>query len=281
MAYVSAKCPECGGAIKLDNKMESGFCMYCGTKVYLREAIPQKVKVEGVATLEVKLKNAEAYIKLGEEEKALSLLEQITEEFTSDCRAWWMLAKLKYSYTYKCCNKVTCLSDQIEESKEFQYAMTLADEEMEQKIIQEYSEYLATIDAYNTASQEKIKATLNGDYSYLNHSHNLCSGFEVIDNELYYYKFRKIFSDKVPTYDLGIDKVDVRTLHIASIHEGYITMSNDNVYIMSETTPEEYGQFCKIQEEQKKRKLFDNIRIVVGIVSLMFFIFVFLGWIKL
>lgn len=45
MSYEAAKCPSCGGGLQLDSNMESGFCMYCGSKIIVRDAI-QKMKVE-------------------------------------------------------------------------------------------------------------------------------------------------------------------------------------------------------------------------------------------
>jgi tetratricopeptide (TPR) repeat protein len=39
MDFVSAKCPQCGGALQVPNDRDSVKCMYCGTDVLVREAI--------------------------------------------------------------------------------------------------------------------------------------------------------------------------------------------------------------------------------------------------
>jgi DNA-directed RNA polymerase subunit RPC12/RpoP len=39
MPLVAAKCPQCGGDLQLDNEKELGFCMYCGSKIVVQEAI--------------------------------------------------------------------------------------------------------------------------------------------------------------------------------------------------------------------------------------------------
>jgi len=39
MPFVTARCPQCGGELKLDDQKESGFCMHCGSKILVQEAI--------------------------------------------------------------------------------------------------------------------------------------------------------------------------------------------------------------------------------------------------
>jgi DNA-directed RNA polymerase subunit RPC12/RpoP len=43
---IALRCPQCGGEIQLESTREIGFCMYCGSKVILQEAINQKVTVD-------------------------------------------------------------------------------------------------------------------------------------------------------------------------------------------------------------------------------------------
>jgi tetratricopeptide (TPR) repeat protein len=56
MPYVKVVCPSCGGEIQLDNTKEFGYCLHCGTKVILENAV-QKIelvnqpKVENLLTL--------------------------------------------------------------------------------------------------------------------------------------------------------------------------------------------------------------------------------------
>jgi DNA-directed RNA polymerase subunit RPC12/RpoP len=46
MALIALKCPQCGGEIQLDNVKEIGFCMYCGSKVVLQEALSHQVRID-------------------------------------------------------------------------------------------------------------------------------------------------------------------------------------------------------------------------------------------
>ncbi len=46
MELVVAKCPHCGGEIQLDSSKETGFCMYCGKQIIVKDAV-QKVNLTG------------------------------------------------------------------------------------------------------------------------------------------------------------------------------------------------------------------------------------------
>ncbi len=43
MAIVAVRCPSCNGDVELDQDREFGFCVYCGTKIFIPNAI-QRVK---------------------------------------------------------------------------------------------------------------------------------------------------------------------------------------------------------------------------------------------
>jgi DNA-directed RNA polymerase subunit RPC12/RpoP len=46
MALIALRCPQCGGEIQLESVREIGFCMYCGSKVVLQEALKHEVTVD-------------------------------------------------------------------------------------------------------------------------------------------------------------------------------------------------------------------------------------------
>ena len=57
MAFVSGRCPNCGGEVKLDDSMEKGFCLRCGSPIVVQSAVAKfkvehsgSVKLSGVAT---------------------------------------------------------------------------------------------------------------------------------------------------------------------------------------------------------------------------------------
>jgi hypothetical protein len=262
MAFISAKCPECGGSIQLDDARESGFCLYCGTKVLLSESIPQIVKVEGIQTLENKLSNAETYAKLGEVEKAISLLSQITEDFTSDYRAWWMLAKLinAYGYFYKNANVGSV--DKIISSKEYMYAISLASESSKAFIDAEYSKYRSSIDQNSKESQRKIEATYKGDYSYINHSYLIDAknqdecGYEIINGELCEWTYR---SNGTFLINSVLKNLAEKRINITGIDQDSLTINGNLKYKMSSEmhpTVKSYfeNQQRRLQAEQNEDK---------------------------
>lgn len=46
MSLIALKCPNCNGDIQLDDSKEFGFCMHCGTKVMIQEAVNRNVKLD-------------------------------------------------------------------------------------------------------------------------------------------------------------------------------------------------------------------------------------------
>jgi len=105
MPFVPVKCTNCGGEIQLDDQLKSGFCVYCGSKVVFKEAVQKmefsgSVSVQGIATLEKLLQNAETFQKLGYYEKELEILTQITQNYPEDYRGWWGLALTHISMPY-------------------------------------------------------------------------------------------------------------------------------------------------------------------------------------
>lgn len=108
MPLVPAKCPSCGGDMQIDNSRKEAFCPYCGSKFLVESAVNYyntkneyhiehaEFKVEDPNGLEAKLKNAETYlVKLKDYSSAEKLYLDITDEFASDWRGWWGLARAK------------------------------------------------------------------------------------------------------------------------------------------------------------------------------------------
>lgn len=250
MAFIAAKCPECGGAIQLDDSKELGFCMYCGMKVLLSEAIPQKVRIEGIQTLESRLKNAETYAKLGEVEKAIFMLTQITEDFTSDYRAWWMLAKIKYAYDYYFQNADVRLVDDIEKSKEFKYALRLANEEQYKTLNEEYLPYKNKINDNKSLSDKMVEETLGGDYHYINHSYDDMGGLEIIDGSLS--KWEYLISNSIRT--IQISKVNALDIGLVSIFDGVISIKPNRNLKKYKETPITLIRYFELKEKQEMQR---------------------------
>ena len=43
MVLIALKCPHCGGDIQLDDSREFGFCLYCGTKIAVRDEVVNQI----------------------------------------------------------------------------------------------------------------------------------------------------------------------------------------------------------------------------------------------
>jgi len=58
MPYIDAKCPNCGGALMLDDSMDRGFCNHCGSPVKYEQAF-KLVKVDEIVNVnrDITLKN--------------------------------------------------------------------------------------------------------------------------------------------------------------------------------------------------------------------------------
>ena len=52
MAIQNLKCPNCGGELQLDDTLEKGFCMYCGSAIHIKEEVA-KIKVEHSGKIEI------------------------------------------------------------------------------------------------------------------------------------------------------------------------------------------------------------------------------------
>jgi len=70
MPFVAAKCPQCGGDLELDNQMETGFCMHCGSKIIVQEAV-RRVLIDNSQMIDT-------WIKLGQ---AAEDVENYTEAY--------------------------------------------------------------------------------------------------------------------------------------------------------------------------------------------------------
>lgn len=61
MAVQSIRCPNCNGEVKMDENLEKGFCMYCGSAIQVKDEIA-KIKIEHSGKVEIdeskKLTNA-------------------------------------------------------------------------------------------------------------------------------------------------------------------------------------------------------------------------------
>ena len=78
MPFVAAKCPQCGGDLQLDNQMETGFCMHCGSKIVVQEAV-RKVQVDNSQMIQTWLKMAASARAVNNLEEAYEYYKKVVE----------------------------------------------------------------------------------------------------------------------------------------------------------------------------------------------------------
>lgn len=78
MALISLKCPNCDGEIQLDDNKESGFCLYCGSRLLFKDAVYKnklelsgKINIEGVPTVGNLMLRGDEYVTTGDIDKAI------------------------------------------------------------------------------------------------------------------------------------------------------------------------------------------------------------------
>ena len=94
-------CDICGGNLVMDSSGEYALCESCGMK-HTKERVRTKVQeiqgvvevTKGEAEKERLLKNAETFINLNEEKKALDIYTQLTNEYPDEYRGWLGIAKI-------------------------------------------------------------------------------------------------------------------------------------------------------------------------------------------
>ena len=102
MAFIEAKCKNCGGDIRLDEKLNRGKCEYCGTEFVKSDIIVNKnYKIENATLVidensitEQMYINGETYLTtLKDYDKAQEVYAAITQSKADDYRGWWGLLR--------------------------------------------------------------------------------------------------------------------------------------------------------------------------------------------
>lgn len=92
MALVSAKCPNCGGDIQLDDSKETGFCLHCGGKINVQQSI-NTVKIDKSNDVDKLMKLAENAESSGNNEEAEEYANAILEIDSTNYKAWFIKGK--------------------------------------------------------------------------------------------------------------------------------------------------------------------------------------------
>ena len=86
MSFVAAKCPQCGGDLQLDSEKETGFCMHCGSKIIIQEAI-RAVRVDNSHMVETWMKMGRSALEAKNNGEAYSYFTKVVEVNPEDWRA--------------------------------------------------------------------------------------------------------------------------------------------------------------------------------------------------
>lgn len=93
MPFVSAKCPNCGASIQLDDQQESGFCQYCGSEVQFKEAIA-KVRIDKSKNLANYRELAMSAYRGNDDDNALKYAEKALEINSHDAEMWFLKGRV-------------------------------------------------------------------------------------------------------------------------------------------------------------------------------------------
>lgn len=89
MSLVSAKCPNCGASIQLDNECSEAFCLYCGSKVKVQQAI-NVIRIDRAGDLQNYLTLTQTSIDSNNGVEALSYANAALE-IDAFCAQAWLL----------------------------------------------------------------------------------------------------------------------------------------------------------------------------------------------
>jgi hypothetical protein len=89
MEFVAAKCPQCGGELQLDPMIETGFCMHCGSKIIVQEAI-RSVRIDNTQMVSTWMIMGDRATEAGNHQEAYEYYTKICEVQPNN---WWALFK--------------------------------------------------------------------------------------------------------------------------------------------------------------------------------------------
>lgn len=93
MSFVVARCPQCGGEIQVDNQQDTGFCLHCGSKIIVQEAI-RAVRIDNSHMVDSWLRMGKAALEAGNYSEAYDYFTRVVEIKPDD---WFALLQKGYS----------------------------------------------------------------------------------------------------------------------------------------------------------------------------------------
>ena len=90
MEFKDAKCPNCGGQLKLNPDLERGICIYCGTEIVVAEAIQKfSGEISGIATTKSSMLHAFNQLEDGDFDGAMKAFKHVIETDPTNAEAYF------------------------------------------------------------------------------------------------------------------------------------------------------------------------------------------------
>lgn len=97
MPFVKAKCTNCGGSLQVDSEKKAAICPFCNQAYVVEDAInnyitnihANVVNITDDRSANARIKAAEAFLKLGEWDKANQSYIEVCDLTPQDYRGWW------------------------------------------------------------------------------------------------------------------------------------------------------------------------------------------------
>lgn len=126
MPFVAAKCPQCGGDLQLDNEIDKGFCMHCGSKIVVQEAI-RSVRIDNTQMIQNWMKMGDLAAESGNQSEAYEYYTKVVEVqpdhwlavFNKGKAAGWQstLANVRFTEATTCFGQAINLAPENEKEK--------------------------------------------------------------------------------------------------------------------------------------------------------------------
>lgn len=149
MKLVSAMCPNCGAKLELDENMEKGFCMYCGSQILVQDAVQKykveisgRISVEGILSAEDFAKNGDTLVNIGNYPQAYDSFKELSEKYPDDYRGWWGMIRAMTS-DFAIMPEETDYHENIRNiaAEYFNYAVKVADGSERKRITEIYEKW--------------------------------------------------------------------------------------------------------------------------------------------
>lgn len=86
MTFVAAKCPQCGGDLQLDPEKETVFCMHCGSRIVVRDAI-RAVRIDNSHMIDTWMEMGDMAAESGNYKEAYEFYTKVVEAQPNNWRA--------------------------------------------------------------------------------------------------------------------------------------------------------------------------------------------------